>query len=351
MEERFYINHNISRGKELNLPEYCNEVFRFHKSLENYAPTPLLENKYLADFLGLSRVYIKDEARRFGTNSFKILGVSYAAHKILKEHNASKIFCTATEGNHGLAVCYTAERLGGQAVIFFPENISLRTKEELRSRATKAFEVNGNYDDAVLSAYQYSQANGCTLIQDTTIDSYRLCPSYIMQGYSTMISEIRDQITFEDIDIVILQAGVGSFAAGVVESILTTSAKRPRLVLVEASEADCFITSMKNQGMTSSKRSGRTIMQGLNCLTPSTLAWPVLKANIDLFMSVTDAEVEDTVQIMSKTPMFETGYSGIAGLAGLLAIARSAELRKAKSFLELNENSKVLVFNTERPNF
>ena len=50
----------------------------FHRSLADYAPTPLADLKRLSAGLGLGRLAVKDESTRFGLNAFKGLGASYA---------------------------------------------------------------------------------------------------------------------------------------------------------------------------------------------------------------------------------------------------------------------------------
>ena len=47
---------------------------RFHAGFPGYAPTPLHRLDGLAGALGLGRIYVKDESRRFDLNAFKVLG-------------------------------------------------------------------------------------------------------------------------------------------------------------------------------------------------------------------------------------------------------------------------------------
>ena len=54
------------------------EVRRFHQSFPEYSVTPLVELKSLAEELGVSNIFVKDESYRFGLNAFKVLGGSYA---------------------------------------------------------------------------------------------------------------------------------------------------------------------------------------------------------------------------------------------------------------------------------
>ena len=57
----------------------------FHKSFPQYSVTPLTRLQNLADYLGLKRLYVKDESYRFGLNAFKVLGGSYAIARYIAQ--------------------------------------------------------------------------------------------------------------------------------------------------------------------------------------------------------------------------------------------------------------------------
>ncbi|MBQ1222856.1 MAG: diaminopropionate ammonia-lyase, partial [Oscillospiraceae bacterium] len=56
---------------------------RFHKMLSAYNKTPLVSLGSLAKKLGVGKILVKDESKRFGLNSFKGLGGSFAMFQIL----------------------------------------------------------------------------------------------------------------------------------------------------------------------------------------------------------------------------------------------------------------------------
>ena len=72
-----------------------------------------------------------------------------------------------------------------------------------------------NYDDTVRYTSQLALENGWVLIQDTMWQGYDEIPLWIMQGYTTLVQEIVEQIQQAPTH-VFLQAGVGSFAGAVV---------------------------------------------------------------------------------------------------------------------------------------
>ena len=69
-------NNPPRAGKEL-LEKFDKETIKkvrdFHKSMWGYyKPTPLVELKELASWLGVKRILVKDESRRFGLKAERI---------------------------------------------------------------------------------------------------------------------------------------------------------------------------------------------------------------------------------------------------------------------------------------
>ena len=143
---------------------------RFHAGFAQYAPTPLVPLPYLASTLGLGNIRAKDESKRFGLNAFKVLGASYAMGRYLAERLGKSIddltpadlcspavserlgpitFVSATDGNHGRAVAWTAQQLGKKAVIYMPKGSDPARLENIRSHGAEAGITDLNYDDAV----------------------------------------------------------------------------------------------------------------------------------------------------------------------------------------------------------
>jgi diaminopropionate ammonia-lyase family len=153
-------------------------------------------------------------------------------------------------------------------------------------------------------------------------------------------------------DFVVLQAGVGSFASSVVAYFRNRyRGKMPKFILVEPSEADGFLESARNNKLSKTLRSQQTIMAGLNCGTPSTIAWEILKDGIDLFLTIPDKYAVKAMQDLyfpfKNDHQVFSGESGAAGLGGLIALSCNPELREIKKQVGLDSQSRVLVFNTE----
>lgn len=326
----------------------------FHRTLPGYAPTPLVQLPALAKELGLGRIWLKDESKRFGLNAFKVLGASYAIHRFL-EHNPTKApltFATATDGNHGRAVAFSAKRLGHHAVIFVPGNTVRARIEAIRSEGAEVVVVDGTYDDTVRRAATHASKHGWQVISDTAYPGYTEIPRWIMEGYTTLFAETMQALGAETPDVVLLQAGVGGLAcAGAI--FFARRPRQPALVCVEPTDADCLLESAISPDGSLRESHGKqnSIMAGLNCGTPSLLAWPVIRNYFDAYLAVDDDYARQAMRRLFSPrggdPRVVSGESGAAGLAGLLALCHDERLREARASLGLGPDSKVLLISTE----
>ena len=154
------------------------------------------------------------------------------------------------------------------------------------------------------------------------------------------------------VDFVFLQCGVGTWASSVVAYYRNRYPKNmPRIVAVEPLNSDSLLESIRQDGVSKTKGSQQTLMSGLNCGTPSQLAWKILKDGVDLFLAIPDDYAIKAMQNLyfpfrNDTQVF-AGESGAAGLGGLTALAYEDSLEEVKKKIGLNRQSRVLVFNTE----
>lgn len=343
------------------VPPEPSDALEFHRSLACYRPTPLYSLPGLADEFGIGSLLIKDESQRFGLKAFKALGASYAMHRWMKANGSpakgAVTFCTATDGNHGRAVAWTAKALGQKAVVFVPRNTAPGRIAAIKGEGAQVIVVDGTYDDTVRRGAKDAAKNGWQVVSDTAYPGYLEIPAWIMGGYTTLFAETDRQLSEQKLpepDIVFLQAGVGGLAcAGVSHYRAPKRENRPLLAVVEPVAADCLRASIASPDGSPVKDYGPqdSIMAGLNCGTPSPLAWPVIKAHCEYFLAVDDIFAEEAMRALaapeSGDPSVVAGESGAAGLAGLFALCRKPELEDDREELGLGEDCAVLVINTE----
>lgn len=351
----------------------------FHRTLPGYAPTPLVPRPALAARLGLGALYVKDENYRLGLNAFKILGASYAIYRLLRERweesndspfgetleltdrqrsfFADLTFCTATDGNHGRAVAWTARRLALPAVIYMPGDTVPARVENIRRENARVEVIDGTYDQAVDRIKTDAARHGWQIISDTAWPGYTGIPGWIQAAYSTLFQEIEPDLLGPErpaVDCVILQGGVGALAAGAAWYFTRRyGPRRPLLVCVEPTDAACLLESARTPDGRPVPASGQlhSLMAGLNCGVPSQTAWPLIRDTVDLFVAIEDHWAAEAMGAYywsegGDSPVI-SGESGAAGLAAVMALVQDPALSEAHRHLDLGPDSRVLVLNTE----
>ncbi|MGH7562353.1 MAG: diaminopropionate ammonia-lyase [Gemmatimonadales bacterium] len=338
------------------VPEAPHAAVRaFHRSLPGYQPTPLHRLPAFASAVGLGDLYVKDEGRRFGLLAFKVLGASWALHRLRVRSRAFTTVSAATEGNHGRAVAWSARRLGLEAVIYIRRAAAPFRVRRIEAEGARVVLVDGSYQDAVLRCASDSAANGWQVVSDTGYPGYLEIPHWIAEGYSTLFHEVDEQLRDGGLpppDLVIVQAGVGGLLHAAVDHWRSRT-EPPTLVCVEPVQADPLLESINTPEGDPVPTRGRvdSIMAGLNAGMPSLSAWPVVRRGVELFLAIEDRYAEEAMRRLARPargdPAVTAGESGAAGVAALLALGEAHELARAREFLRLPGDRRALVIVSE----
>ncbi len=369
-------------GGKVSVEEFSKEAIHgvrsFHKSFPMYEVTPLHNLATLSQSLGTARIWLKDESFRFGLNAFKVLGGSYAIGKYLakklnmdiseisfgvlrSEETRARLgditFVTATDGNHGRGVAWAAGQLGQKSVVFMPKGSAEARLENIKREGASASITDLNYDDTVRLAKQYADQQGGVVIQDSAREDYMEIPGWIMQGYATIIDEAMEQLAERGEakpTHVFLQAGVGTFAAGITAYLVSSfGADHPIIVIAEPDEADCFFRSTSAGDGEPHSVTGfmPTIMAGLACGEPCSISWQILKDYADFFLSCSDGVTVEGMKTLahplSGDPKVISGESGAVGLGIVKTVLADEKFDQLREQLKIDENSRIMVISTE----
>ena len=358
--------------------EQMEKAISFHRSFPQYTVTPLTRLSGLADYLGLKRVYVKDESYRFGLNAFKVLGGSYAIARCiadelgkdvsevpydvltsdkLREEFGQATFFTATDGNHGRGVAWAANKLGQKCVVRMPKGTTQTRLENIaKENATVTIEEL-NYDDCVrMAAKEAAETTRGIMVQDTAWEGYEKIPTWIMQGYGTIAMEADKQLEEDGCrpTHIFIQAGVGSLAGGVIGYFSNRFKENPPIMVVaEANAADCLYRSaMQGDGNRVDVTGDMlTIMAGLACGEANTVSWDILRNHASAFVSCPDWVSANGTRIYGSPLRGDkqviSGESGSVTMGLLHAIMTRPEYKDLKEALKLDENSEVLLVSTE----
>jgi diaminopropionate ammonia-lyase len=335
----------------------------FHRRLDGYAPTALIEAPAAAARAGVQRVLVKYEVERFGLPAFKILGASWAVYRTLvdllgteptwtSQADLAAAFAplgrltlvSATDGNHGRAVARAAQWFGMNSHILVPDDMVAARREAIVSEGAELTVIDGNYDAAVAAAAQLASESH-VVISDTSWPGYNTVPPLISEGYGTIFSEIDQEITARSLDVpstVFIPVGVGAFAKAAVAHYPLTPPDGPCRVAVEPVGADCLYQSLLTGEPTTVEGPQLSMMAGLNCANVSLTAWPSMKVGIDVATVIEDAAAAEAMQVLALDGL-EAGETGAAAIGALFALADAGEL----STVGLSPESTALCICTE----
>jgi diaminopropionate ammonia-lyase len=270
-------------------------------------------------------VFVKDESARMGLAAFKVLGASWAVHRVLSRRDAAGpiTLVAATDGNHGRALAWMAGLLGQRAHVFVPSGVHPTAVAAIAAEGAQVTEITGSYDDAVRLAAKAAREPDAELVQDAGWPGYEEVPGWIVDGYSTLFAEVDEQLADAGAagpGLVAIPAGVGSLAqAGV-----THYRSRPRSA----------VTSLL------------TVMSGLSCGTPSMLAWPYLRDGLDAAVAVANGEAALAARDLAGYGI-PAGPCGGASLAGVRAALTGEDAQARRAALAVDPDATVVLLSTE----
>ncbi|RFU80378.1 diaminopropionate ammonia-lyase [Trichoderma arundinaceum] len=354
----------------------CTELaYRFHSQLPSYSPTKLVPLRHLTEQLGVGAVHLKDETCRLGLPSFKILGASWGTFRAIARQldlpldspldtvkqalsSTNISLYAATDGNHGRAVARMASILGIPAQIHVPVCMHGGTIDLIRSEGARVVTSDGFYDQAVVDArVAAAQDDTAIVVQDYASGDYVQIPQvcsqapplylqyayahqWIVDGYLTMMLEIDEQLGETVPDLVVVPVGVGSFAQAVVTHF-KQSGKRTTVLAVEPDTSASLWKSLRRGESSTTSEKTPSIMAGLDCGTPSSISWAVLRHGVDASLSISDFEAHEACGYLSSQGV----SAGPCGAAPIAALRRLEVSDREK--LGLTKDSVVVVFCTE----
>lgn len=349
------VYHHTSAGPLPETFRTSREPMAFHQKLPAYAPTRLVETPSIAERLGLGRVLVKDESRRFGMPSFKLLGASWATYRALAEvlgaapkwSDISELreacarlepfaLAAATDGNHGRAVARMAKLLGFDARIFVPEGTTAARIEAIESEGAVCAIVDGDYDATVARSAEEASEN-CLVIDDTSWPGYETVPRHVAEGYSTIFYEIAGQAD-ETPDVVFVPLGVGALGAAATDYFKRHGSTT--VVGVEPESCASVMASLRAGHIVTVAGPHPSMMAGLNCGTPSPVVFPTLLAGMDASVAISDTYVKEAMLTLAACDIVsgETGAAALAGLEAMMADGNE---------IGLDRSSAVLLISTE----
>jgi diaminopropionate ammonia-lyase len=244
-------------------------------------------------------------------------------------------------------VACMARLLGLESRIYVPRGTVAARIAGIESEGAVVTVVDGGYDDAVRRSAQ-DAGERCLVISDTSWPGYEDVPRWVVDGYATVFAEIEEQLGTSDgrPGAVAVPIGVGALAAATVAHFWGAPAARPALVGVEPTSAACILESVRAGGITTLDHPQASMMAGLNCATPSLVAWPLVSRGLDVYLAAAEERVPEAMRLLAEDGIV-AGETGAAALAGMLRLVADDAGVEARAAAGLGPGARVLLLCTE----
>ena len=266
----------------------------------------------LCEHLG-TEVWIKHENHTL-VGAFKVRGGLVYFADLAKGNGVSEVI-TATRGNHGQSVAFSARRNGLSATVVVPFGNSVEKNNAMRALGAKLIEHGEDFQEAREHAAHLSDTSGAHMV-----------PSFhplLVQGVATYAVELFRVL--RDLDSVYVPIGLGSGICGTIAARNALSPKTNVIGVVSAQARAYSLSFVSRRAIESPATTW--LADGMACRTPQPEALEVIWNNVDRIVEVTDGEIAEAMRTV-----YECTHNSAegAGAAAVAAIAKERGRLKGK---------------------
>tara|TARA_B100002003_G_scaffold210436_1_gene206283 strand:- start:289 stop:1464 length:1176 start_codon:yes stop_codon:yes gene_type:complete len=297
--------------------------------------TPLFPAPRLGAELGLSHLYVKDEALN-PTNSFKARGMSAAVTRA-RDLGATTL-AVPSAGNAACALAAYAANAGLEAQVFMPRDVKSPFIQECRLHGADVTLVDGLITDAGRLAAEQGRPQGW-------YDVSTLKEPYRVEGKKTMGYEIAEQLGWRWPDWIIYPTGGGTGIVGIwkacdeLEQLGWVRGPRPRLVSVQADGCAPIVRAFQTGAETAEPWVGAaTEADGLRvpAAVGDILVLRALRASGGSALAVSDTEMIQGMRDLGSQEGIGAAPEGGATLAALRRLVADGTISSHDRVVLLN---------------
>lgn len=209
------------------------DVLAAARRLEGVARrTPLERSEWLSEAAGVE-VWLKLESAQ-RTGSFKLRG-AYNAIASLPPEARPRGVVTASAGNHGLGVAWSARALGVPATVFLPADAAATKRRRIARYGATLHEIPGGYDDAHHHAEAFAAERGLPFVN-------AFSDPVVVAGQGTVGVEVLAELP--GVRTLLVPAGGGGLVGGV-GTVARALAPAARVVGVQTEATSALHDSLR----------------------------------------------------------------------------------------------------------
>lgn len=270
-------------------------------------PSPLTKHPLLDEALGLN-VWVKHENTN-PTGAFKVRGGLNLVGAMTPEEKARGIV-TASTGNHGQSIALASRLHGVRSTVFVPDGNNPEKNAAIRAFGAELDEGGRDFDEARERCEQRAADTGARYVHSAN-------EPLLLAGVGTYALEVFE--TLPDADVVLVPIGGGSGACGLI-TVRNALGSKARIIGVGAANADAVARSWRGPERVVGA-SANTFAEGMATRVTFDLTFGILKAHLDDFVLLSEAELAEGVRMALRTTHHLAEGAGAASLAAALKLA------------------------------
>ena len=266
----------------MQVPTY-DDVVAAHERIRSFVHrTPVLTSRFMNERAG-ARLFFKCENLQ-KAGAFKARGAVNAVLG-LSDAMAAKGVATHSSGNHGLSLCYAAQRRGIPATVVMPYDAAEAKKAAVRDYGGTIVECEPSISAREAAIAKVLAETGADFIHP--YDDPR-----VIAGQATCAKELIED--FSPLDAVIAPIGGGGLISGT-SLALSTLAPEAKVYAAEPANADDAYRSLK-AGRIITDDAPQTIADGLKASLKE-LTWHFVSRHIDGILTVSEEEIIQAMRL------------------------------------------------------
>ena len=268
------------------------------------APTPQYAWPKLRSRIGCN-VWVKHE-NHTPTGAFKVRGGLVYMDRLTSAQPRTAGIVTATRGNHGQSISFSAARAGVPATIYVPHGNSPDQNDSMRSFGARVIEFGQDFDEAKHEAHRVAAAENLHFVPSFHWDLVAGVASYALELFRAV----------DKLDAVYVGVGMGSGICGLITARDLLGLKT-EIIGVGAVNAPANALSFE-AGKPVTTPTARTFADGIATREPMAEVVNTIRKGAARFIKVTEDEMANAMRVYFDDTHQVTEGAGAAPLAALL---------------------------------
>ncbi len=269
------------------------------------SPTPLQYSRVLSEQADGPDYYKCENLKR--TGSFKVRGAFVRIARMSGEDRARGVVA-ASAGNHAQGVAFAAGLLGTRATVVMPERAPLPKVAATRGYGADVILHGSSVEDALEEALRFAARTGSVFIHPFDHPD-------VVAGQGTLGFEIIEQCP--QVATIVVPVGGGGLAAGIAVAVKSLD-PQVKIVGVQSESVAPYPRSIL-AGHPVSVPALPTIADGIAVSRPGDIAFSILAAQADRFVTVSEAALSRGLLVCLERAKQVVEPAGAAAVAALLS--------------------------------